>query len=322
MKKTAIALLLLFGFNIAAFGQDGMSDFIRYQQGRTQQDGALQIAVTQYADINSRTVTLYGVVHIADEAYYRSVQKDLDKFDSVLYEGVGPQPGQQQPQLKPPPGAIDISVIQKLFADGLGFQFQKDGIDYTKPNLVHADMTMAQLQRALGGKQLNPLEQYMPRGQNGGFDLSQITPLLQEGGKLLGQLAEIMPEIKQALANIRIRVKLQMAQQLANADMSTMMDPEMYQAIVVERDKIVIQVLQRQLRQHPNKKNIAIFYGAAHNPDLQQRLQKLGFRETNKRWVTAWTIGNGVPTQPERSKGAKKASKKKTAKKKAPARAY
>ena len=297
MKKTAIALLLLFGFNISVFGQNGMSDFIRYQQGRTQQDGELQIAVTQYTDVNNRNVTLYGVVHIADEAYYRSVQKDLDKFDSVLYEGVGPQPGQQAQPQQPPPGAIDISVIQKLFADGLGFQFQKDGIDYTRPNLVHADMTMEQLQKALGGKSISPLEQYMPKDQRGGFDLSQITPLLQEGGKLLSQLAEILPEIRETLDRIQASVKLQMAEQLANADMSTMMDPEMYKAIVIERDKIVIQVLQQQLQQHPNKKNIAIFYGAAHNPDLQQRLEKLGFHETGKRWVTAWTIGNGVPNR-------------------------
>lgn len=295
MKKLMIPLLLLFGFNLPLYAQNEMSDFIRYRQGATQQDGELQISVTQFADINSNTVTLYGVVHMADERYYQQVQRDLDTFDSVLYEGVGPQPGQKAPR-RAPPGSIDIGTLQRLMSGGLGFQFQKEGIDYSRPNLVHADMSMEELQRALGGKSINPLEQYLPRKDGGSsFDLSKVKPLIEQGGEVLSQLAEQIPEIKQVLDRLQDQLKLQMAQQLANSDMSTMLDPKMYQAIVVERNKVVIQTLQRELRQHPNKKNLAIFYGAAHNPDLRQRLVQLGFKETNKRWMSAWRIGQGVP---------------------------
>ena len=42
------------------------------------------------------------------------------------------------------------------------------------------------------------------------------------------------------------------------------------------------------------KGTIAIFYGAAHNPDLEERLNAIGYTRTSKRWMTAWKIGNGV----------------------------
>jgi len=293
MRKFTTTLLLLLSFGLPAYAQN-IDDHIRYREGRTTADGELQIAVTEYRNSEGRAVTLYGVVHIADDAYYREVQRDLDRFDAVLYEGVGPQPGQERPQ-QPPPGAIDLSLIQRLFADGLGFQFQKDGINYTRENLVHADMSMEELQEALGGKSISPLEQYVPRQEGGeGFDLRNITPLLEEAGQFLQRLADSSPEIRRILTQLQDRLKLQMAQQLVNADLSTMMDPNVYRVIVTERNKIVIETLRMHLRQNPDHSNIAIFYGAAHMPDLEQRLERLGFAETSKRWMGAWRIGNGA----------------------------
>ena len=37
--------------------------------------------------------------------------------------------------------------------------------------------------------------------------------------------------------------------------------------------------------------NLAIFYGAAHFPDMEKRMiEKMGFERKGVRWVTAWEL--------------------------------
>ena len=41
------------------------------------------------------------------------------------------------------------------------------------------------------------------------------------------------------------------------------------------------------------RKKLGIFYGAAHMPDMEKRLQKMGFAQVGKpRWLVAWDIGS------------------------------
>ena len=64
-------------------------------------------------------------------------------------------------------------------------------------------------------------------------------------------------------------------------------------------------VLSRALSERLEKgdKKLGIFYGAAHMPDFEQRLQKLGFKLTRKQWRTAWDI------RPSQKKPATKPAK-------------
>jgi hypothetical protein len=76
----------------------------------------------------------------------------------------------------------------------------------------------------------------------------------------------------------------------------------MYKAIVIDRNQIVMDVLAREMRTNPNNKNIAIFYGAGHMQDFEQRFNALGYTKSSTRWMTAWSIGQGP--LPERSRKA------------------
>jgi hypothetical protein len=38
------------------------------------------------------------------------------------------------------------------------------------------------------------------------------------------------------------------------------------------------------------KKKIGIFYGAAHYPDMEERMLKQGFKKTAHEWLTAWDV--------------------------------
>ncbi|MGE0713254.1 MAG: hypothetical protein AB7N76_35970 [Planctomycetota bacterium] len=292
MRRTSIltAVALLLGLASTSLANE---PYVRFKSANAR-DAALQTAVGTFANKDSQVeITLYGVVHIADKTYYDAVQRDLDGFDVVLYEGVAP--GKEQPT------AADKSLgeMQKLMGEMLGLTFQKDGIDYTRKNLVHADMNMDQLKQAMGGATINPLGQMMSKEQ-----MEQMLPML----KTFSQFGKALMQTNPAM---RDNFKKMMAGQLGNAKMDAALGEKAMQAILIERNKVVMEKLAEQL-QKTKKGRIAIFYGAAHNPDFEQRLAKLGWTLQSKRWMSAWTIGKGLgddetpapaaPAQPESPK--------------------
>jgi len=263
----ALALLLAFGAPALA----GPGSYVRFEQQG--QDAALQTAVAHFSHPDKEVeIVLYGVVHIADKAYYEAVQKDLDSYDVVLYEGVAP--GKTQPS----EADKSLGEMQKAMGEALGLTFQKDGINYTRKNLVHADMNMDQFKEAMGGKSINPMGQMMDPEM-----LKKIGPAL----KMAGQ----MPQMQRMF-------KMMMAKQLGNANLNNALGAKATQVILIERNKVVMKVLAEQLKK-TTKGRIAIFYGAAHNPDFEQRFNAKGWSRTSKRWMSAWTIGNGIQSSDE-----------------------
>ncbi len=68
--------------------------------------------------------------------------------------------------------------------------------------------------------------------------------------------------------------------------------------IVTDRNRKAIQVLKRELAK--DRKRLCIFYGAAHMPDLEQRLVDLGFTKKSQRWLTAWDVRAKKPAKSPR----------------------
>jgi hypothetical protein len=270
---TSLALLL--GLGASASAQDS---YVRIQQGDGPSDAALQCAVGSFRSADRDVeVILYGVVHVADAEYYATVQRDLDSYTSVLYEGVAP--GTEEPT----ESDRALGDLQQLMGDMLGLQFQKDGIDYTRSNLVHADMNMDQLKEALGGGSINPMGQFMSEEQ-----LEQMAPMLRMAANFGKMMMESNP-------GMRDQLKMQFANQLGNADLGSALGDQMTQVILIDRNEVAFNVLLEQLETQQSG-TIAIFYGAAHMPDLENRLAEIGFGLTSKRWMSAWQIGNGVPS--------------------------
>lgn len=271
--------------------------YVRYARGQSAEDGALQVAVATFRHpTRDQVVVLYGVVHIAEAEYYARVQQDLDSYTTVLFEGVAP--GSEEPT----EADKSLGEMQQVMGEMLGLTFQKDGIDYTRPNLVHADMTMDQLKERMGGGTINPMGQFMDEKQ-----MAAMAPIMK-------MIAGLGKALMQNNPRMRDQLKRQMADRLANTDLSALpgeMGEKMHQVILIERNDVCMKVLERQLEaQHDG--SIAIFYGAAHMPDFEQRLLGMGFTRAEKRWMSAWKIGAGVddgwtapgaparPTQPAR----------------------
>lgn len=268
---TALALLL--GLGASAQAQES---YVRFTKGDGQRDAALQTAVAHFRHPSKDVeIILYGVVHIADLDYYGRVQRDLDSYSTVLYEGVAPG--------KTAPTEEDKSLgeMQMMMGDMLGLTFQKDGIDYTRSNLVHADMNMDQLKERLGGDTINPMGNVMGKDQ-----MKKMMPMMKMFGQMGKALMANNPQMQD-------QFKLMMGSQMAGSKLEQGLGQKMTEVILVDRNKVVMEVLARQLEQQKSG-TIAIFYGAAHHVDFEQRLTALGYERVSKRWMTAWKIGNGV----------------------------
>ncbi len=290
---TLIAALMFMASSTSLLAED-VTKFIRFTQGETPGTGALQIAYATYKSEKSNvTITLYGVVHIADMAYYNSVQSDLDKHDVVLYELV--KPGKNS-KIKPSKSVKGLGQMQKLMGELLGLSFQKDGINYKSKNFVHADMTFEELQKASGGD----MSKILPGG--GMFSpkmMESLGPMLKMAGGFLKKMMANNP-------SMRNNLKLRFAQQMTGA--TKQMSGEMQRVIVVERNKKAMTIFDRELAKLDGG-SMAIFYGAAHNADFHKRLVARGFKQTSKTWKNAWNIGLPTGKTPKAERVAPKPNK-------------
>jgi hypothetical protein len=251
--------------------------------------GTLQTAEVDYKNNAGVVVHLVGAVHIAEPSYYHSLNEDFKGFDALLYEMVKPR-GADVPH----PGEAPMSAIgmfQHWMKDVLKLDYQLDDIDYTAPNFVHADLdweTFTALQSQRGESMLTIMLQSMLHS------LSQQSESANQG-KEFGLIDLVI--MLQAPDRAR-QMKLMIAQQFGDIEdqMSGLTGPN-GSVIITERNKKALQVLQDTV--DSGKKNIGIFYGAAHLADMSQRLEAMGFKPTGKTtWRVAWDMTQAPVTQP------------------------
>ena len=96
----------------------------------------------------SPTVDLIAAVHIADKAYYERLNREFADYDVVLYELIAPEEGAK---LRPGPHNSHglLSSVQSGVGGILNLEFQLDHIDYTRKNMVHADMSPDQFAKSM-----------------------------------------------------------------------------------------------------------------------------------------------------------------------------
>ena len=240
-------------------------------------------------------VDLVGAVHIGDEAYYQQLNKEFKTYESVLYEMVKPaklDPAQFQNR---PPSSV--SMMQTFMQKQLDLAYQLDEVDYTAKNFVHADMTVKQFrkrQEARGESMFKLM-----------FKLMKEDMALRAKNKNGADISSV--ELLRALLNPNRSVELKylLARQFNEMERLTAgLNDEKGSVILTDRNKVALKVLARELA--AGKKKLAIFYGAAHLPDLEERMvENMGFERKATRWVTAWKLPERVelkkPNMPKTS---------------------
>jgi hypothetical protein len=283
----ATIVLTILTLAAAPSTQPDSSKFLRYLPD-DHGGGALQASVVTFRNDAGASVDLIAAVHIADASFFHELNKSFTQYDSLLYEMVKPE-GFTPTTQPAAANASDItrplgwvSVLQHFMKDTLQLSFQLDEIDYTKPNFVHADLSLEKFQ-----------QMQQARGE------SMLTLMFQEMIRQMSQPdanADNDPGIGDFLAAMQSpdrprQLKLLLAKQFAQIDeLSAGLEGPGGSVILTERNKAAIAVLKQRLAAGDHK--IGIFYGAAHLKGMEKILtEQMGFHQVGQpRWRTAWNM--------------------------------
>lgn len=233
---------------------------------------------------------LIGAVHIADKSYYSELTELFKGYDSLLFELVDGQNIKNEVEGKKEATDKDADPAFKFLrgmmtslSSYFKFQYQTDGINYHTKNFVHADVSLDEFEQMQDekGESFFTLFQKAIRAQ---IEVGADKSAEPKGSQML-----------LALLGDSSGLKVAMARSLASAD--TLLDAiegEDGTVILAGRNKVALKVLEKETA--AGKKNLGIFYGAAHLPDMETRLVKMGYERTGEKWITAWDIKPAVRT--------------------------
>lgn len=275
--KSALLGLILLLPTLASAQTTTESRFLRIQRdGR--EPVALQTVIAKYVGERGVEVDLVAVIHIGEQSYYRQLNKEFEKYETVLYELVAPEgtrPIKGGERRSDNPLAM-LQLGMKLL---LRLEHQLEVVDYDKANFVHADLSPEGMRKAM-----------RDRGED------EMTVVLKVFAELMQKMrddANKRPDFQAPTFGLEdllnaSKLKRLMAQQFEDAGGDISLGKTINQVLVEDRNKACMEVLQRQLA--AGKKKIAIFYGAAHMPDFDKRLNDLGMKRTTSVWVDAWSL--------------------------------
>ena len=242
--------------------------------------GRLETANVTFAGRDGVTVQLVSAVHIGEGAYFAELSRGFKERDAVLYELVKPAEGVGPTTRRASDSAV--SQIQMLMKELLNLEFQLDQIDYTPANFVHADLdsaTFAKLQAERGESIEMLIFRSVLRSLTDTPPAQAADPeqMLRDALNLL-----LKPDMER-------QIKLLLAKQMTDLEKAVAdLEGPNGSVILTERNKHAMKVLEKTIKD--GKKDIAIFYGAAHMPDLAGRLAAMGYAPVKRDWVVAWDL--------------------------------
>lgn len=273
---------------------------------------ALGIVIREFHSPKKHRPVIYlaGVSHIGDAAYYEAMQNRLESAGLVLFEGVRASEERAKPRPNdasaPPPRKMPARPtgefsLQADLAKSLGLSFQLDAIDYERPHFLNSDMTITQISEVLNpGRQLAPPGTGTPANTGEDSGAAQFENLMSamDGSGFMGGVIQMGVKFIGSSTKLQTLVKLSFIEMLGSleGDLSRMEMPspglkELLKVLIDKRNHIVMEDLRATLAEKQPPKSIAIFYGAAHMPDLEMRLQQeLGYRPVKDDWLTAFSV--------------------------------
>ena len=281
--NTWFVIILAFGggglVSIEASAADSEVTFMRFVE-LADREGHVDTAIQTYRHPSGVEVALVGAVHIGDKAYYEVLNERFKRYDSVLYEMI--KDDEVDPSELSGSGH-PVSQMQLAMKNMLGLAFQLEGVDYSGKNFIHADLDPATFSKLQGEKGENFFtlalqsffqeQRMMASGQLSGFSsLSLLMALASKDREhtLKWMFAQQLSELESMLAGI-----------------DQGMDGK-GSVILRGRNDKAFQVLASEIRS--GKKRLAVFYGAGHMPDMDRRLDEMGFRRVREEWLVAWDL--------------------------------
>jgi len=167
--------------------------------------------------------------------------------------------------------------IQALMANALHVSFQLDEMDMAGKEWINADIDIATLQDQLAEM---------------GEDNAMILQLI-EGNSFQAKMIGFVLKFIERSPTMSSMMKLAMMDMLALVETSGVMEQfDVIEDVILHgRNDIVIEYLKAELLAHPEHDDIAIFYGAAHMPGIEEViLGELGYEFESNTWAQAMTV--------------------------------
>ncbi len=262
--------------------------YIRITRDEADEPLALQTAIVHFvpaagaqgsgATNGDLQVDLVGAVHVGEKSYYDALNKAFENYDVVLYELVAPE-GTRVPKGGKSSGH-PVALLQNGLKDMLALEHQLQLVDYTKENMVHADMSPDDFAKSMEDRDESFLgmfarmwgqaiaQQSAQKSRTSDFDVLAALFSRDRAGTMKRVMAEQFENVEGVM------------QALEGPDGST---------IITERNKVALKKLAEQIA--AGKKKIAIFYGAGHLGDMEKRLNSdFELKRSGEDWLDAWNL--------------------------------
>jgi len=243
------------------------TDFIRVEQDEKM--AFLQPAITTY-ERDGIAVTLIGAIHLADKAYYEDLGTRFQQFDRLLFEMIG---GEKMvaPKKEVAPAEPSLARLYTLVGTFLKLADQKSEIDYAAKNFVHADLTVTEFAKLQEERGESILSFALDASEHSDETHQPSTEALMQA----------------LLSGNPDKAKLLLIDALAGGD-EAMAGLTGQSVIITDRNAKCLKVLAAEIA--AGHESLGIFYGAAHFPDMEKSLLKLGYQKTRQEWVSAWSV--------------------------------
>ena len=257
------------------------SEFLRIER-KGKKPVSMQTSIVRYLPTEAAkfqaTVDLIGAVHVGEPEYYTELNKRFRDYDAVLFELVAPE-GFELPKGEKLESKSGVGALQNVLKDVLGLEFQLDRIDYSAKNFIHADMSPEEFSKSMKDRGESFLKMFM---RMMGQSMSSTSKKANSGSDI--QLMFALIRRDQATVKRIFAVQFEDMESTVSA-----FNGPNGSTIITERNKKALEVLTRELKN--GKKKVAIFYGAGHLPDMEERLLKdFGLKKGEVEWVTAWDL--------------------------------
>jgi|GEM_PF-313378 len=228
---------------------------------------------------NGVEVDLIGAIHIADKAYYETLNQTFTQYDSLLFEMVGGDKmargdaADNSDETKEDSSLSGLRGIYEMVAKFLGLSGQADVIDYQAKNFVHADLSIKEFE----DKQKERKESLLGLALKAGSNPANDNVKQPDANRLMAAML---------MGNSNL-MKLELIHTLGQGDdQISMFAGET--VIVTDRNARCLDVLEQEIAK--GRKKLGIFYGSAHFPEMEKTLVKQGWKRKGDAWLTAWNI--------------------------------
>lgn len=265
---------------------DNGPDFMRIVRDEEDKPLEFQTAIARYVpndEANGKgevEVDLVSVAHVGERSYYQELNERLANYDVVLYELVAAK------GTRIPKNANSNALLPNMLKSVLKMEYQTEQIDYTQKHFVHADLSPEEIAKKM-----------KERGQTGlslFFDVySEMMSMQRSRLKKAQETGEKIPQ-PDLLALLfdpkgELKFRRYMAEEMLHSQDGDSLGETLGTMLIADRNEAALLVLQDQL--DDGKKRIAIFYGAAHMPDMHERLvDQFGLKLQATEWVSAWNL--------------------------------